>query len=180
MLRSLDSSFVLFFFQAEDGIRYSEVTGVQTCALPISPSPRVPPSRMRVRRSAAFRPFANGWRSRTRSIASPSQSSTSPRWPQTQLPQAAFLGTSQVAPSSSASSSPSTKGRLPVWRLSNGYATLLGRSERVRYQARSRHRRHQRHGPSHRSATYCWWCDGGDHRTLAVARRSEGRIICPG
>src|SRR6202521_6135268 len=25
-----------FFFQAEDGIRYSEVTGVQTCALPIS------------------------------------------------------------------------------------------------------------------------------------------------
>src|SRR6202521_3624466 len=26
----------LFFFQAEDGIRDSEVTGVQTCALPIS------------------------------------------------------------------------------------------------------------------------------------------------
>src|SRR5260370_24910050 len=26
-----------FFFQAEDGIRYSSVTGVQTCALPISP-----------------------------------------------------------------------------------------------------------------------------------------------
>src|SRR6202521_3479445 len=26
---------VLFFFQAEDGIRDSEVTGVQTCALPI-------------------------------------------------------------------------------------------------------------------------------------------------
>src|SRR5260370_6251409 len=25
----------LFFFQAEDGIRYSSVTGVQTCALPI-------------------------------------------------------------------------------------------------------------------------------------------------
>src|SRR5260370_21459329 len=24
-----------FFFQAEDGIRYSSVTGVQTCALPI-------------------------------------------------------------------------------------------------------------------------------------------------
>src|SRR5260370_10194233 len=35
--RSCDSS--LFFFQAEDGIRYSSVTGVQTCALPISPSP---------------------------------------------------------------------------------------------------------------------------------------------
>src|SRR5260370_32028749 len=27
--------FVIFFFQAEDGIRYSSVTGVQTCALPI-------------------------------------------------------------------------------------------------------------------------------------------------
>src|SRR4051794_41980330 len=28
-----------FFFQAEDGIRYGRVTGVQTCALPISCSP---------------------------------------------------------------------------------------------------------------------------------------------
>src|SRR5205807_4357328 len=28
--------FVLFFFQAEDGIRDYKVTGVQTCALPIS------------------------------------------------------------------------------------------------------------------------------------------------
>src|SRR5207237_2144806 len=27
--------FVIFFFQAEDGIRDSSVTGVQTCALPI-------------------------------------------------------------------------------------------------------------------------------------------------
>src|SRR5207247_7553096 len=27
--------FVFFFFQAEDGIRYPLVTGVQTCALPI-------------------------------------------------------------------------------------------------------------------------------------------------
>src|SRR5215216_3208800 len=27
---------VFFFFQAEDGIRYDLVTGVQTCALPIS------------------------------------------------------------------------------------------------------------------------------------------------
>src|SRR5260370_9565877 len=30
----------LFFFQAEDGIRDSSVTGVQTCALPISAGPR--------------------------------------------------------------------------------------------------------------------------------------------
>src|SRR5437016_8542812 len=29
-------SFVFFFFQAEDGIRDWSVTGVQTCALPIS------------------------------------------------------------------------------------------------------------------------------------------------
>ena len=28
-----------FFFQAEDGIRDWSVTGVQTCALPISPNP---------------------------------------------------------------------------------------------------------------------------------------------
>src|SRR5437773_3245341 len=29
--------FFFFFFQAEDGIRDRDVTGVQTCALPISP-----------------------------------------------------------------------------------------------------------------------------------------------
>src|SRR5690606_40524446 len=31
-----------FFFQAEDGIRDFHVTGVQTCALPISASPGAP------------------------------------------------------------------------------------------------------------------------------------------
>src|SRR2546426_8445579 len=30
-------SYFFFFFQAEDGIRDYKVTGVQTCALPISP-----------------------------------------------------------------------------------------------------------------------------------------------
>src|SRR2546430_8437272 len=36
MLDSTSSNFCLvFFFQAEDGIRYLTVTGVQTCALPI-------------------------------------------------------------------------------------------------------------------------------------------------
>src|SRR6266567_2650438 len=34
-----------FFFQAEDGIRFLTVTGVQTCALPISPRPGWPPNR---------------------------------------------------------------------------------------------------------------------------------------
>src|SRR5690625_3806017 len=33
----LCSLFLFFFFQAEDGIRDGHVTGVQTCALPISP-----------------------------------------------------------------------------------------------------------------------------------------------
>ena len=32
------SFFLFFFFQAEDGIRDTSVTGVQTCALPISNS----------------------------------------------------------------------------------------------------------------------------------------------
>src|SRR5262249_56963906 len=33
-----DYMLIFFFFQAEDGIRYWSVTGVQTCALPISKS----------------------------------------------------------------------------------------------------------------------------------------------
>src|SRR2546430_4532276 len=35
--RSRVSQWFFFFFQAEDGIRDLTVTGVQTCALPISP-----------------------------------------------------------------------------------------------------------------------------------------------
>src|SRR5207247_2981642 len=48
--------FFCFFFQAEDGIRDPLVTGVQTCALPISRGPRdrPPPSR-RERRSGRDR-----------------------------------------------------------------------------------------------------------------------------
>src|SRR3712207_7319495 len=34
---------LFFFFQAEDGIRYIGVTGVQTCALPISQGTRLVP-----------------------------------------------------------------------------------------------------------------------------------------
>src|SRR5260370_2080485 len=37
-LRPASAHFCYFFFQAEDGIRDSSVTGVQTCALPIYPS----------------------------------------------------------------------------------------------------------------------------------------------
>src|SRR5438270_9403745 len=51
--------FFFFFFQAEDGIRDLTVTGVQTCALPISarssPSPRVTRSRSS-RRTRTSRP----------------------------------------------------------------------------------------------------------------------------
>src|SRR2546430_8332835 len=37
--RILVPALVVFFFQAEDGIRDLTVTGVQTCALPIFPAP---------------------------------------------------------------------------------------------------------------------------------------------
>src|SRR5256884_1618705 len=39
--------FFFFFFQAEDGIRDVAVTGVQTCALPISPPTRAEHRRTR-------------------------------------------------------------------------------------------------------------------------------------
>src|SRR5256886_7392159 len=38
--------FLFFFFQAEDGIRDLTVTGVQTCALPISSVDRLGPGRL--------------------------------------------------------------------------------------------------------------------------------------
>src|SRR5947208_11985870 len=41
LLLFFDVLFFFFFFQAEDGIRDDLVTGVQTCALPISFRPRV-------------------------------------------------------------------------------------------------------------------------------------------
>src|SRR6266436_7639953 len=54
---------VFFFFQAEDGIRDVAVTGVQTCALPISSALPTP------RRPSSSRPCARSW-----SIASASRS----------------------------------------------------------------------------------------------------------
>src|SRR5439155_6834534 len=39
-------AFSCVFFQAEDGIRDGHVTGVQTCALPISPSLRAKPANL--------------------------------------------------------------------------------------------------------------------------------------
>src|SRR6266498_4499380 len=36
LIQKIYMSLFFFFFQAEDGIRAADVTGVQTCALPIS------------------------------------------------------------------------------------------------------------------------------------------------
>src|SRR3712207_8390663 len=47
--------FLIFFFQAEDGIRVIGVTGVQTCALPISgPLPLTRKASTTLRRLIAF------------------------------------------------------------------------------------------------------------------------------
>src|SRR5689334_24081818 len=50
--------FFFFFFQAEDGIRDGTVTGVQTCALPISRTVVRLPANVRRPRSVDLRPFA--------------------------------------------------------------------------------------------------------------------------
>src|SRR5688572_31082857 len=50
--------FIFFFFQAEDGIRDLTVTGVQTCALPISGVADLPVSVVHARdRAGAHHPF---------------------------------------------------------------------------------------------------------------------------
>src|SRR5690606_39615644 len=74
---TLASLFYFFFFQAEDGIRDFHVTGVQTCALPISvrfarrhatawPAWRAPPARTgalsRNRGNRRPIPFRRWWR----------------------------------------------------------------------------------------------------------------------
>src|SRR6201994_5085964 len=57
---------LLFFFQAEDGIRDYKVTGVQTCALPISTSfPRLPPA---CKVSTACCAPMTSWRSEERRV----------------------------------------------------------------------------------------------------------------
>src|SRR5205807_4199375 len=75
--------FFFFFFQAEDGIRDYKVTGVQTCALPISSfSPPLPtgwfaPARRMLRR---FRPRRSNFTpGLTRMMPGPAGSSRLPR-----------------------------------------------------------------------------------------------------
>src|SRR5437016_11522084 len=65
----------LFFFQAEDGIRDWSVTGVQTCALPISW--KVPPigesDRLRERGIRSARPHAPGHYAYARTQTAPAR-----------------------------------------------------------------------------------------------------------
>src|SRR3989454_7677398 len=58
LLSSMLCLLVFFFFQAEDGIRDYKVTGVQTCALPISYGFR--PKRSATEALEAIRVAANG------------------------------------------------------------------------------------------------------------------------
>src|SRR5438046_8829829 len=51
--------FIRFFFQAEDGIRDWSVTGVQTCALPISPAQLLAGDRPHVLAVAVPAPLAD-------------------------------------------------------------------------------------------------------------------------
>src|SRR2546430_16527370 len=50
----------VFFFQAEDGIRDLTVTGVQTCALPISPGSKTEPLQTPLTRNDPMRAWASG------------------------------------------------------------------------------------------------------------------------
>src|SRR5690606_40595510 len=52
------SFFIFFFFQAEDGIRDFHVTGVQTCALPISSASASAPQRPSCSAYTASRPVS--------------------------------------------------------------------------------------------------------------------------
>src|SRR2546429_6800074 len=60
--KELVSGVLCFFFQAEDGIRDVAVTGVQTCALPISWHHRRKLNRRRAREIIAMQP--SGWEHR--------------------------------------------------------------------------------------------------------------------
>src|SRR5256886_9996983 len=70
----------VFFFQAEDGIRDLTVTGVQTCALPISPSARVSSGAWRRRsgRSSSSTSTAPSWRTPCSARAASARSSAFP------------------------------------------------------------------------------------------------------
>src|SRR6266498_3418586 len=54
-----------FFFQAEDGIRDADVTGVQTCALPILACSSGASNQAVADRLGVSRPMVTKWRSRS-------------------------------------------------------------------------------------------------------------------
>src|SRR6266446_6248334 len=61
-MKDLIVSIDFFFFQAEDGIRDYKVTGVQTCALPISPlALRAPCIEIHARLASATEQEASAW-----------------------------------------------------------------------------------------------------------------------
>src|SRR5256886_15400103 len=89
-LRLKEQSCCVFFFQAEDGIRDLTVTGVQTCALPISEKPTVATTTTRVGARGGNRaprrprereegPAARAPSPRSRSYPTPSASACSHR-----------------------------------------------------------------------------------------------------
>src|SRR5688500_19684747 len=67
---------VFFFFQAEDGIRYYKVTGVQTCALPIWAAQRAELSMM----TGRLVTFSNNWTTGTSRHGNTTDSRNFPRW----------------------------------------------------------------------------------------------------
>src|SRR5215475_4250846 len=76
------AAYLFFFFQAEDGIRDFHVTGVQTCALPISRLRRTQstcgPPRARRSAMAARRGEGGGARSEERRVGKECRSRWSP------------------------------------------------------------------------------------------------------
>src|SRR5690554_7487674 len=73
--------FFFFFFQAEDGIRDADVTGVQTCALPIFP--KTPQPSGRTQRPRAPSPSSASVRCRAHPACTIRRSSMTPvvwRW----------------------------------------------------------------------------------------------------
>src|SRR3712207_7312840 len=67
---------IFFFFQAEDGIRDIGVTGVQTCALPISSADGFPLTTLRAASRPRVRPPSVGPRPSCRSLLSRRRSSS--------------------------------------------------------------------------------------------------------
>src|SRR5690606_27610317 len=92
----------VFFFQAEDGIRDFHVTGVQTCALPISPSAETP--------SAPSANSADG-PSKTWPREPKDHGPTCPAWKTGSAPRPASQCTASPTPSRSRSTTSSHPGR---------------------------------------------------------------------